>query len=463
MDRTQHKSSAREIFRLAWPTMVEQFLQTIVIYINTAMVGALGEKASAAIGITGTTTWLLMSPAWALGVCTTACISRAVGENDPRLVRSYTSQALKVSVVLSIIVTILILTLSPYIPGWLGAEKDIQADASRYFSLVCAPYLFNVLNIIFSAVLRGAGDTRSTMNVNLIINIVHVIFNFFFIYPTRTISILGLSFDMFGFGLEVAGAGLSTAITYVLGGILMILSYLKHPILHSKGDRLFIKDNDSLKYMIAMAIPLVLTRIISSAGQVVFTGLVASLGTTVFAAHSIALTAEEAFYIPGFGMQSAAISLTGNAIGERNREKMRTNSRMLMIISSSLMAVTGALLFIFSRNMMTLFSPDAAVIDYGAAALKIVAISEPVFGLSIILEGIFNGAGDTRHPLIYASLSMWGIRILGTYLCVNVFGLGLNAVWLCMVGDNTIRGILLFVKYLRTDLFSLSLKDQPSL
>ena len=113
--------------------------------------------------------------------------------------------------------------------------------------------------------------------------------------------------------------------------------------------------------------------------------------------------------------------------------------------------------------MMTLFSPDAAVIDYGAAALKIVAISEPVFGLSIILEGIFNGAGDTRHPLIYASLSMWGIRILGTYLCVNVFGLGLNAVWLCMVGDNTIRGILLFVKYLRTDLFSLSLKDQPSL
>ena len=182
MDRTQHKSSAREIFRLAWPTMVEQFLQTIVLYINTAMVGALGEKASAAIGITGTTTWLLMSPAWALGVCTTACISRAIGENDPRLVRSYTSQALKVSVVLSIIVTILTLTLSPYIPGWLGAEKDIQADASRYFSLVCAPYLFNVLNIVFSAVLRGAGDTRSTMNVNLIINIVHVILNFFFIY-----------------------------------------------------------------------------------------------------------------------------------------------------------------------------------------------------------------------------------------------------------------------------------------
>jgi len=135
---------------------------------------------------------------------------------------------------------------------------------------------------------------------------------------------------------------------------------------------------------------------------------------------------------------------------------------MLAFISVSLMVITGGLLFIFSREMMTLFISDADVIALGSSALKIVAVSEPIFGLAIIMEGIFNGAGDTRHPLIFSTLTMWLVRILGTWLCINVFSLGLNAVWLCMVGDNSIRGLLLFILFARTDLLELSEKKKKT-
>lgn len=181
----------------------------------------------------------------------------------------------------------------------------------------------------------------------------------------------------------------------------------------------------------------------------VFTRLVTSLGTTVFAAHSIALTAEEAFYIPGYGMQSAATTLTGNAVGARDEKKLRHTSSLLLLLSFSFMTITGSLLFLLATQMMQLFTPDAEVIRLGASALRIVALSEPIFGISIILEGIFNGAGDTKHPFLYSLFSMWGIRIVGTFLCVHFFHLGLNAVWLCMVADNVCRGILLTVRYRR--------------
>lgn len=156
------------ILRLAWPTIVEQALQTIVIYINTAMIGELGKNASAAVGLTATVCWLINSPAFAIGIGATACISRAIGEENAAEVRTYAAQAVKASLVLGLIMTALTLGISPFLPAWLGAEPVIQHDASVYFALICAPYLLNAMNIIFGAVLRGAGDTRLPFLYSLI-------------------------------------------------------------------------------------------------------------------------------------------------------------------------------------------------------------------------------------------------------------------------------------------------------
>lgn len=126
--------------------------------------------------------------------------------------------------------TLFTLSISPFLPTWLGAESAIRSDAGIYFALICAPYLFNAINIVFGAILRGAGDTRTAMQVNLLINVIHILLNYLFIYETRQVSLLGLSFPMFGLGWGVAGAGISTAISYVLGGVLMISALRRHPL-----------------------------------------------------------------------------------------------------------------------------------------------------------------------------------------------------------------------------------------
>lgn len=113
------------------------------------------------------------------------------------------------------------------------------------------------------------------------------------------------------------------------------------------------------------------------------------------------------------------------------------------------LAATGLLLFTFPGVVMSIFTPDPAVIALGAAVLRLVSVSEPFFGLTLVLEGVFNGIGDTRPGFYISMVSMWGFRILPTLLCVRVFGLGLTAVWCCMVADVIGRSLLLAIRFLR--------------
>ena len=112
-----------------------------------------------------------------------------------------------------------------------------------------------------------------------------------------------------------------------------------------------------------------------------------------------------------------------------------------------LMVVTGALLFAFPGFIMSIFTADAEVIAGGARILRIVACSEPLYAAMIIFEGVFHGVGQTKYPLVVSLITMWGVRVFGTMVCVQVLGLGLEAVWLCMVGDNVSRALLLGARY----------------
>lgn len=177
--------------------------------------------------------------------------------------------------------------------------------------------------------------------------------------------------------------------------------------------------------------------------------MINTLGEVSTAAHSIANTAESAFYIPGWGMQTAASTLIGNAYGERNEKKLRGLSHMLLFLEFIVMTLSGAVLFFGARTLMSLFTPDENVINMGTKVLKMVAISEPIYGIAIIIEGIFNGIGDTFHSFIFNAVGMWGVRILGTYIFVIRLGYDLTAAWACMIAHNVALGIMLSIKYLR--------------
>lgn len=436
------------ILNLAWPTMLEQLMQTAVQYIDTAMVGSLGTQATAAVGATSTVSWLIGSTISALGVGFLSFIAKACGANDKQAAKQAVSQAVLAVLTAGTIFTVLTLSLSRVIPVWMQVDEDIQQLASQYFFILYIPMLPRTASIIFGTVLRAAGDTKSPMKIGVVVNIVNVILNFLLIYPTRTITLFSHSIIMPGAGLGVIGAAIASAIAFTVGGILITIVLWRHPLVSPRGQKLR-PDPAILKPCVRVAFPNMLQRFGTSLGYVAFAAMINSLGDVSTAAHTIANTVESAFYIPGYGMQTAAATLAGNAYGAGDKKRMEELASMFIPIEIALMIVSGSCLFAFAPTLMGIFSTSPEVIALGTTVLRMVAVSEPFYGFSIIIEGMMQGVGKTKAPFVYNIIGMWLVRIVGTFLCTQLLDMGLVSAWACMILHNLLLFVLFLICYIR--------------
>ena len=436
------------ILALAWPTMLEQLMQTAVQYIDTAMVGSLGTAATAAVGATTTVGWLIGSTISAFGVGFLAFIARACGAGDKAAASRSVAQAVLVVFLTGVVFTILPLSLSGMVPVWMQVDEAIRPLASRYFFILYVPMLPRTASIIFGTVLRAAGDTKTPMKVGILVNIINIVLNFLMIYPTRTVSLFGLSFPMIGCGWGVLGAAAASAIAFTIGGIYITIVLWKHPMVSPRGQN-FRPDPTILKPCMKVAFPNMLQRFGTSLGYVAFASMINSLGEISTAAHTIANTVESAFYIPGYGMQTAAATLAGNAYGARDHQKMKDLASMFIPLEIFLMILSGGALFVSAPALVGIFSEDPDVIALGSTVLRMVAVSEPFYGFSIIMEGMMQGVGQTKLPFLFNVLGMWGVRIVGTFICTQVLTFGLVSAWACMIAHNLLICFLFFLCYLR--------------
>ena len=448
MKRSAKWAAVATILSLAWPTMLEQLMQTAVQYIDTAMVGTLGTEATAAVGATATVNWLISSTLSALGVGFLAFIARACGARNREGAKKASSQALLVTLLSGILFTGISVGISPVLPRWMQVDPKIQSLASLYFLIVYAPMLPRAASIILGTVLRAAGDTKTPMKVGVLVNILNVVGNFFLIFPTRAVTVFGFSFTLWGAGWGVVGAAAASAISYTWGGIHITIALWRHKLVSPKGGSLK-PDRDLLRPCLKVAFPNMLQRFGTCLGYVAFASQINALGEVATAAHTIANTVESAFYIPGYGMQTAAATLVGNAYGARDPQRMRQLSRMFIPVEVALMVITGGTLFFTAPYLVDIFSNSREVITLGTTVLQMVALSEPMYGVSIIVEGMMLGVGRTKTPFIYNLCGMWGVRILGTYLITTFFGGGLVAAWGCMIAHNGLLFVLYLVSFLR--------------
>lgn len=443
-----NKAMIATILALAWPTMLEELLQTAVQYIDTAMVGSLGTAATAAVGATTTVNWLIGSTISALGVGFLSYIAKACGAGNRQTVKAAMTQLVLVVGVVGVVSTALTLGLSGMIPKWMQVDPGIQGLAARYFFVLYLPMLPRSAIILFGTALRAAGDTKTPMKVGLLVNCINVVLNFVLIYPARYVNLFGLSLFLPGAGMGVIGAAAASAIAFTIGGICMTVIVWRHPVISPKGGR-YRPDGTILKPCLKVATPNMFQRFGTCLGYVAFAAMINSLGEVATAAHTVANTVESAFYIPGYGMQSAAATLAGNACGAKDTKRLKELTKMFVPIEVGLMIVSGGALFAFAQPLVGVFSRSAAVIALGTTVLRMVAVTEPFYGVTIILEGMMQGVGNTKKPFIFMISGMWGVRILGTFICTQLLHYGLVAAWGCMIAHNLLVFMLFLVTYIR--------------
>jgi putative MATE family efflux protein len=437
------KKPAAVIWMLAWPAIIDQLFHTAVQYVDSAMVGSLGAVATAAVAANTSTIWLVNGTMYAIGTGFSVIAARNIGAGDYDVVKRVVHQAVLTVVALGIVVSTLLFAIGRKLPLWIGVEAQVVPDAQTYIRWIALSLPFTIAFMFFSNLLRSSGDTKSPMICNIVVNLSNVIGNFLLIFPTRIISIGELQWTMWGAGMGVRGAAISTAFANMLAGLIMtgIIVMKRTPVQISRSGS-WKPDKPILGQVFRLATPLALERAMLSFGQITLTVIVTGIGTTALAAHHLAITAESITYMPVNGFSIAATTLVAQSLGAHRQDKARSFAVRCLLYGILLMSFTGFLMFVFSRQLMGFFTGDLGVIELGSRVLRIEAFAEPFFAMAIVGSGILRGSGDTRRPFAYSLIGMWIVRLLPAAILIFVFDLGLEAAWSCMVADLCIRGLL---------------------
>lgn len=447
LDKT--KSPNKIVWALAWPTIVEQLLLTVVTYVDAAMVGSVGVNATAAIAVNTSVIWLIQGLMAGLGVGASVLVATKIGERKLEQAQAILMQSILAMILLGGAVMLIgELILAHNLPRWMGAEEVLLAPAEQYMRIVAAAFPFQVLLAVGCAIIRGAGDTRTPMYYNILSNIVNIIGNFLFIYETRTVTIFGFSLKIWGAGMGVGGAALGTALAFFISGMLTLRHLLsRKSIVHVPGARSLKPNREILGQIVRLGLPAAFERVTLSSGQMVITALVTGMGSSVLAAHQLATTAESICYMPCFGFSVAATTLVAQSIGAGEKEMAKNYAGICIRYGIGIMIISAVLMFLFAPQMIWLFIRDTAVISLGAAMLRIEAFAEPFVAVTNVICGVLKGGGDTRWPFYISIIGMWVVRLTLAVVAIKVFGVGLAGIWIPMAIDWTVRMLICLRRY----------------
>ncbi len=441
-------SMVKTVFRLSVPAIMAQITSTAMQYIDSAMVGSLGAEASASIGLVSTTTWLINGLCIAAATGFSVQVAQLVGGGRDEDARSVFRQSLIIAVCIGLVLAGAAVSISGYLPSWLGGAEEIRLDASRYFFIYACALPFSQLRQLSGGMLQSCGDMKTPSILNIMLCVFDIIFNSIFIFPSREIVVGALTFTIPGAGLGVSGAALGTALAEVCTASLMLAAAcLRSPKLAFKHGGKWKIRLHCIKTAMKISIPAAFEHAVMCGAYIASTRIVAPLGTVSVAANSLAVTAESFCYMPGYGISAAATTLVGQSIGAGRQDLAKRFARTSVILGIVIMSCTGAIMFCAAPWMFSLLTPSEEVRSLGANLLRIESFAEPLYAASIVCAGALRGAGDALVPSLLNLASMWGVRISSSILLVPHFGL--YGVWFAMAGELCFRGIVFLIRLLR--------------
>ncbi|MGG5254028.1 MATE family efflux transporter [Neobacillus sp. SM06] len=422
---------------LAIPAVIENFFQTILGFVDTFFVSKIGLAEVSAVGVTNALLAIYFALFMAIGVAANVRIANFLGANLPEKARHISQQAIILAVLFGLFTGVVTLFFAEPLLKLMGIKDNVLRAGALYFRIVGIPSIFMSLMFVLSAILRGAGDTKSPMKVSIGINIIHAFLDYLLIFGFFFIPKLG-----------IVGAALATVIARLLGSMALFY-YLKRSTSLAFRRDYWKPDKGHLLELSTLGAPAAGERLVMRAGQIVYFGFIVALGTKAFAAHQIAGNIEVFSFMIGYGFATAATILVGQKIGAGKLNEAKEYAKLATYLSFAAMSILGAMLFFFGNWAGSFFTNDQQVIGNIGTALKISGVFQPFLAVLLVLTGAYQGANNTKFPMYLTGVGMWAIRTVLVYLLGIRFGWGLAGVWLAIGIDIAVRAVVLVVQFQR--------------
>ena len=407
--------------RLALPSVIEMVLSSLIGSVDTIMVSKLGTAAITAVGLTGQPRMLILAIFFALNVGVTAVVARRKGEGRRDEARATLNNAIVIILMLSVALTALgIIFARPFMRFAGSIDGETTELATEYFRIIIAAAPINALTMCINAAQRGIGNTKITMYVNTVSNVVNVIFNYLLIGGNLGFPALG-----------VRGAAIASVIGMVCGFVLSIISVtVRDPYLRLDFRSSWKLSREVVDPVIKVGGNAVVEQIALRFGFFAFARIIASLGTDDFAVHQICVQFISITFTIGDGLGVAGTSLVGRNLGANRPDLSMIYGKVAQRVALIVSLVMVGLLYFFRTPLVSLFSEDQHIIALASQVMVIVAVFQPFQTSSTVIAGCLRGAGDTKFVALVMILCIAVIRPGVAMITVFGFKWGIMSAWI---------------------------------
>lgn len=421
----------RDIWAMAWPAMLSFMLTNVVDLIDIALVGRLGRQSIAAFGYAAQCNHMVQMLIQSVGIGCVALMSRAVGAGRPERARQALAGSLFVAQGISALAIVAVMIFPRAILRLLDADEAVIETAVPYFRLVIGASLLFSVSFMFESALRAHKLTQAPMRIA------------FVVMAVKGVTSAGLIFGLFGLPrLDLAGAGASTVIAYLIGmGLYLVISksVAREGLSTTFGLEDVLAIGQSAREVLRISLPAIGERLLMSLALLTYFAILSQYGTSAVAAYAIGVRLLSFSWVPGRGFSAAASTFVGQALGAHDSAGARRAGRRSIVLAVTVMSVLGAVCLVARGPLARLFTSDAEVVAELLPFMLMLGIAQPFMGAHFTLGGVLRGAGDTVTPLFGAALGNWVFRVPLALLFAKVLHFDVEWVWAALVTDHFTR------------------------
>lgn len=429
------KENTRRLIDYSLPAVFENILQTSVGFVDSVLIAKISLVAVSAVSLVNGVMAVYQAVFIALAVAVATVVSNAAGARASKAVSENVRQSIALSLMVGVILSLLSLVLAHPILRAMGASGDILQQGIIFFRVIAGTSVLIVLMTVLGQLIRTAGQTRTPLTINLIVNILNFCLDFILI------------FGLFGFPrLGILGAGIGTALSRLIG--VGLLFHKLQQTSHRLQGPIFSRDQHIFKTeIVKRALPIMGERLMMRLGDIVIFVIIIAYGSKVFAGNAIGETITAYNYLPAFGFATGASILISRAYGAKDHLEIRKLTKTSFVMTAIISTLVGGIIFAFSTFILNFFTFDAVAVSAAQVVILISFVSEPIVAGVIIYTAALQAMGDAKTPFYATMFGMWVIRIGIAWLLGTAFGWGIWGVWIATVLDNIFRLIVLKLVY----------------
>lgn len=421
----------KAIFLLSIPMIVEMGMEAVFAVVDLFFVSRVSVNAVATVGLTESVLFIIYSVAVGLSMALAAIVARRIGEKDPKRAANAAFQGILLSSALAMVLGVVGFVFADDILRLMGGDEALISDGVGYTRIMFAGNISIVLIFVINAIFRGAGDASIAMRTLLLANGLNIVLD--------PILIFGLG-PIPAFGVE--GAAIATTIGRSTGVVFQLYNLFKGSSIIKLAMENVVIRFKTITEIVKVSIGGMGQFLIESASWIFLVRVVSIFGTEAIAGYQTSFRIIVFTILPAWGMSNAAATLVGQNLGAKKPERAEQSVWRTAKYSMIFLVLVSIVFFTLSDPIIGIFTQEKAVVDVAKTSIKIICLGYLFFAYGMVISQAFNGAGDTRTPMIINVFVFWIFQIPFAYVLSVMMDLRETGVFISIAVAHSLHAIV---------------------